>query len=62
MENSSRVHISKATLNYLGDSYEVEPGNGEARDAYLRHHGVETFLIKRTEPTHLKKVKANFSP
>ncbi len=51
-----RVHISKATLDYLKGVYETEPGNGEARDAYLRQHGVETYLIKRMEPTKFKKV------
>jgi hypothetical protein len=51
-----RVHISKATLNYLGSSYEVEAGEGEKRDSYLRIHSIETFLIKRTEPTNFKKV------
>ena len=50
------MHISKDTLHYLKDAYEVEPGHGDQRDAYLRIHGVETFLIKRTEPTNLKKV------
>ncbi|RWS13387.1 adenylate cyclase type 8-like protein, partial [Dinothrombium tinctorium] len=50
-----RVHISKATLNYLNNAYEIEPGNGQSRDAYLRHHEVETYLIKRTEPTFITK-------
>ncbi|KAE8736528.1 hypothetical protein FOCC_FOCC018017 [Frankliniella occidentalis] len=45
-----RVHISQATLECLGDSYEVEPGDGGARDPYLKEHDVTTFLIKRTEP------------
>ncbi|XP_053206968.1 adenylate cyclase type 6-like isoform X2 [Panonychus citri] len=53
---AGRVHISKATLNYLGDSYEVEPGDGQSRDNYLRNHEIETFLIKRTEPTNMKRV------
>ena len=51
-----RVHISEATLRYLNGSYEVEPGKGEERDAYLRQHNMETYLIKRVEPTNLKKV------
>ncbi|KAI1290360.1 Adenylate cyclase type 8 [Halotydeus destructor] len=50
-----RVHISKATLDYLKDSFEVEPGHGDQRSAYLRMHEVETFLIKKTEPTNMKK-------
>lgn len=40
-----RVHITKATLDYLGDQFEVEPGGGGSRDAYLGDHKVETYLI-----------------
>ncbi|KAG8178265.1 hypothetical protein JTE90_018812 [Oedothorax gibbosus] len=47
---AGKVHISKATLNYLGDDYAVDPGNGDTRDAYLRTHGVETFLIRKSQP------------
>lgn len=52
---AGRVHVSQATLNALGDAYAVEPGYGETRDAYLRQHNVQTFLIKRTEPSTYKK-------
>ncbi|XP_059488196.1 adenylyl cyclase 78C isoform X4 [Neocloeon triangulifer] len=45
-----RVHISKATLACLNGAYEVEPGNGDTRDAYLKDHGVESFLIKASGP------------
>ena len=48
---SRKVHISKATLDYLGDAYEVDPGHGETRDSYLRTHGVETFLIRKSQPS-----------
>ncbi|GFY77261.1 adenylate cyclase type 5 [Trichonephila inaurata madagascariensis] len=48
---AGKVHISKATLDYLGDTYEVDPGHGETRDAYLRTHGVETFLIRKNQPS-----------
>lgn len=41
----SRVHITKTTLDYLGDKFEVEPGGGASREAYLADHKVETFLI-----------------
>ncbi|XP_046393451.1 adenylate cyclase type 8-like isoform X2 [Ischnura elegans] len=47
-----RVHISKATLDCLNNAYDVEPGNGETRDPYLRDHGVETFLVRQVEPLH----------
>lgn len=39
------MHITKATLDYLGDKFEVEPGGGAAREAYLADHKVETYLI-----------------
>lgn len=40
-----RVHITRATLDYLGDKFEVEPGGGAGRESYLADHKVETFLI-----------------
>ncbi|KAK0098595.1 hypothetical protein PV326_006343 [Microctonus aethiopoides] len=40
-----RVHITKATLQQLGDRFEVEPGNGGSRESYLAEHKTETFLI-----------------
>ncbi|CAJ0581044.1 unnamed protein product, partial [Mesorhabditis spiculigera] len=40
-----RVHITKATLDALGGTFEVEPGNGKDRSKYLADHNVETFLI-----------------
>lgn len=40
-----RVHITKATLDYLGDRFEVEPGGGASRESYLADHKIETFLI-----------------
>ncbi|XP_059489489.1 adenylate cyclase type 5 [Neocloeon triangulifer] len=40
-----RVHVTKETLQYLGDSYEVEPGNGGQRNSYLRTNNIATYLI-----------------
>ncbi|XP_029461085.1 adenylate cyclase type 5 isoform X2 [Rhinatrema bivittatum] len=44
---AGRIHITKATLNYLNGDYEVEPGFGGERNAYLKEHSIETFLIVR---------------
>ncbi|CAM9804068.1 unnamed protein product [Lampetra planeri] len=40
-----RVHITEATLGFLGDAFLVEPGNGGERNAYLREHGISTYFI-----------------
>ncbi|CAG9782710.1 unnamed protein product [Diatraea saccharalis] len=44
-----RVHISSATLACLNGAFEVEPGEGGARSAYLREHNLHTYLIRSTE-------------
>ncbi|XP_054686156.1 adenylate cyclase type 5 isoform X3 [Grus americana] len=46
-DNVRRIHITKATLNYLNGDYEVELGFGGERNAYLKEHSIETFLIVR---------------
>ncbi|CAN7996131.1 unnamed protein product [Ixodes pacificus] len=53
-----RVHITEATLGCLHGEYEVEPGRGQERNAYLREHNVNTFFIlpniqRRKVPAHL---------
>ncbi|XP_056644231.1 adenylyl cyclase 78C isoform X2 [Diorhabda sublineata] len=50
-----QVHISEATYQCLGGAYEVEPGNGQERDAYLREHNITTYLIKQCEPMRSRK-------
>jgi len=40
-----RIHITKETLRFLDGDYAVEPGHGGERNAYLRDHNIETFLI-----------------
>ncbi|XP_066259052.1 adenylate cyclase type 6 isoform X1 [Euwallacea similis] len=40
-----RVHITEETLKCLGNDYEVEPGHGDERNAYLKDHNIDTFLI-----------------
>uniref|UniRef100_A0A4W5KIX4 Adenylate cyclase type 5 n=1 Tax=Hucho hucho TaxID=62062 RepID=A0A4W5KIX4_9TELE len=42
---AGRIHITKATLNYLSGDYEVEPGSGGERNVYLKKHNIETYLI-----------------
>ncbi|CAL4069359.1 unnamed protein product, partial [Meganyctiphanes norvegica] len=50
-----RVHVSKATVECLGGLYEVEPGEGQKRDPYLKDHSMETFLIVQSEPLRLRR-------
>ncbi|XP_060620117.2 adenylate cyclase type 6 [Anolis sagrei] len=42
---AGRIHITQATLQYLNEDYEVEPGHGGERNAYLKEHNIETFFI-----------------
>ncbi|KAK9892996.1 hypothetical protein WA026_023210 [Henosepilachna vigintioctopunctata] len=42
---AGRVHITKSTMLQLGDKFEVEPGNGGSREAYLADHKIDTYLI-----------------
>ncbi|TNN03616.1 hypothetical protein fugu_000645 [Takifugu bimaculatus] len=42
---AGRIHITKATLNYLNGDYDVEAGAGGDRNAYLKKHNIETYLI-----------------
>ncbi|MED6255110.1 Adenylate cyclase type 5 [Ataeniobius toweri] len=42
---AGRIHITKATLNYLNGDYDVEPGAGGERNAYLKRNNIETYLI-----------------
>lgn len=40
-----RVHITKETMQCLGDQYEIEEGNGYERNTYLKDHQIQTYLI-----------------
>uniref|UniRef100_A0A8C4I9B2 Adenylate cyclase type 6 n=1 Tax=Dicentrarchus labrax TaxID=13489 RepID=A0A8C4I9B2_DICLA len=42
---AGRIHITKATLQYLNEDYEVEPGFGGERNTYLKENNIETFLV-----------------
>ncbi|KAK5646054.1 hypothetical protein RI129_004518 [Pyrocoelia pectoralis] len=50
-----RVHISEATYQCLNGVYDVDPGNGQERDAYLKEHNVLTYLIRQLEPKRSRK-------
>ncbi|XP_061525042.1 adenylate cyclase type 7 isoform X1 [Phycodurus eques] len=40
-----RVHITEATLKHLNKAYEVEEGDGQLRDQYLKELNVRTYLV-----------------
>ena len=40
-----RVHVSQSTFEQLGDTFDVEPGNGGLRDAYLEERNMKTYFI-----------------
>ncbi|XP_068612677.1 adenylate cyclase type 8 [Brachionichthys hirsutus] len=40
-----RIHVSRATLDCLGGTYEAEAGHGRERNELLRKHNVDTYLI-----------------
>ena len=56
-----RVHITTATLKFLNGDYEVEAGNGQERNAYLRDHNIDTYLIvpKNTRPVSVLDLAFN---
>ncbi|XP_043846303.1 adenylate cyclase type 7 [Dromiciops gliroides] len=61
-----RVHITEATLNHLDKAYEVEEGNGQQRDPYLKEMNIQTYLVidprsRQQQPPsqHLSKPRAN---
>lgn len=49
-----RIHITKATLNYLNGDYDVEHGAGGDRNAYLKKHSIETYLIVGTSQKRVR--------
>ncbi|XP_077439485.1 adenylate cyclase type 1 isoform X1 [Vanacampus margaritifer] len=48
-----KVHITRTTLECLNGDYEVEPGFGHKRHAFLQKHDIETFFIV---PSHRRKI------
>ncbi|XP_045457091.1 adenylyl cyclase 78C-like [Melitaea cinxia] len=53
-----RVHISSATMECLNGAFEVEPGEGEKRNPYLRELNITTYLIKATEQPRRSRNKS----
>ncbi|XP_060564084.1 adenylate cyclase type 2-like isoform X2 [Ruditapes philippinarum] len=53
-----RVHISKATLSYLGEEFQVEEGEGYKRDSLLKSRNIITYLII---PVEKRKKKVTIS-
>nr|XP_055042166.1 adenylate cyclase type 8 isoform X1 [Misgurnus anguillicaudatus]XP_055042167.1 adenylate cyclase type 8 isoform X1 [Misgurnus anguillicaudatus] len=46
---AGRIHISRATLDCLGGTYQTEDGRGYERNEFLRKHNIDTFLICHKE-------------
>ena len=42
--------MTKQTLEYLHNEYEVEDGKGGDRNTYLKENGIQTYLIKSRHP------------
>ncbi|SPP77273.1 adenylate cyclase type 2 isoform X2 [Drosophila guanche] len=53
---AGRVHITKQTLDFVGDKFEVEQGDGGNRDPYLADHKIETYLIVPPRPAYMYSV------
>ncbi|XP_063546909.1 adenylate cyclase type 6 isoform X2 [Cydia strobilella] len=56
---AGRVHITKETLQCLGTDYKVEPGHGDQRNAYLKDHNIETYLIVPDDTSRVDKKPQN---
>ncbi|XP_065903234.1 adenylate cyclase type 6-like [Dysidea avara] len=52
-----RVHISEATRKVLGDQFNLEHGNGQERDDYLKEKDVTTWLVDVPENPELAAVE-----
>lgn len=55
-----RVHITQETLQCLNDHYEIEDGHGNERNAYLKDHQIQTYLIVPKE-SHRYKTSTKLS-
>ncbi|XP_018574325.1 adenylate cyclase type 2 isoform X2 [Anoplophora glabripennis] len=59
---AGRVHITRATLEQLGDKFQVEPGEGTSREGYLADHKIETFLIIPPKKADTEAQNGNVRP
>lgn len=57
-DTSRRIHITADTLKYLGNAYQVEPGNGGERNTFLKDHNIETYLIVPPEMTYVSNASS----
>ncbi|XP_051954794.1 adenylate cyclase type 8-like [Xyrauchen texanus] len=63
-----RIHISRATLDFLEGNYKTEDGRGYERNEFLRKHNIDTFLICHKEEdlddveTEPRKTQQNSHP
>lgn len=61
--SSSRIHISRATLDCLEGTYKTEDGHGRDRNEFLRRHNIDTFFIcpqeERRKPDHTEAPKVH---
>uniref|UniRef100_A0A673N726 adenylate cyclase n=1 Tax=Sinocyclocheilus rhinocerous TaxID=307959 RepID=A0A673N726_9TELE len=55
---AGRIHITKATLQYLNGDYEVEPGFGGERNAYLKDNNIETFFVLGCSQKRVSQMQA----
>ncbi|CAN7996160.1 unnamed protein product, partial [Ixodes hexagonus] len=53
------VHITKETLQFLGDDYEVTPGEGGQRHPYLRDHNIESYIIIPNDKKRMAPPESN---
>ncbi|KAJ8865994.1 hypothetical protein PR048_033518 [Dryococelus australis] len=51
------VHITKDTLQLLGNEFLYKPANGNKRNKFLEKHNIETFLIVPNEPRSPTKIE-----
>ncbi|XP_071804572.1 adenylate cyclase type 3-like [Asterias amurensis] len=54
-----RVHISQDTYQCLSGEFDIEPGEGETRNDYIKDRGIKTYLIKVNKDVAQKSAAFN---